>query len=82
MEFKIGMLIKAYHSGIHEVTMLPGCAKTVGYKQVYTNEGKLCGGQTYSCHVDYCSPVDYDFVHDEIVKHALAISQLGRLIGL
>ena len=82
MEFKIGMLIKAYHSGIHEVTMLPGCAKTVGYKQVYNNDGKPVKGRTYSCHVDYCRPIDYIFVREEIVKHALAISRIGKLIGM
>jgi hypothetical protein len=82
MEFKLGMLIKAYHSGIHEVITLPGVAQTVGYKQVYTNEGKPFKGKTYVCHTDYCRPVDEEFVREEILKHALAISQLGALVGM
>jgi hypothetical protein len=82
MEFKIGMLIKAYHSGIHEVTQLPGCAKCVSYKQAYTNDGAPYKGKVYTCHVDYCRPVDEEFVREEILKHALAISQLGKLVGM
>ena len=82
MKFEIGDLIKAYHSGIHKVITLPGVAQTVGYKQVYTNDGTPFKGKIYVCHVDYCRPVNEEFVREEIIKHAIAIAQLGALVGM
>jgi len=81
MKLKIGDLIKAYHSGIHEVTVEPGYAKTVGYKQVYTNEGKPFRGKNYVCHVDYCRKIDPEWIEGEVAIHKLVIKQLYDLIN-
>ena len=83
-DFKVGDLIKAYHSGIHEV-INPDWRNNkncITYKQVYNNDGKPFKGRTYICHIGYCRLVDYDFVHEEIVKHAITIDRLAKLIGM
>jgi hypothetical protein len=84
-QFKIGSLIKAYHSGIHEVTGfhdepyrgLPNLL--IDYKQKYTNDGKRHYGQKFCCHDGYCTLIDAEWIEREVEIHEQAIANLRNL---